>query len=108
LYFILLTFIYFILIYVDNIIVSRTNSTAISNLIQSLIKEFVIKDLRPLHFFWGIHVTQSTSGLHLSQSKHIADLLERSNMVGAKPSKTPIPTNTKIFQHDDDPLENAI
>lgn len=98
----------FIVIYVDNIIVTRTNSTAISNLKQSLIKEFAIKDLRPLHFFFlGIHVTRSASDLYLSQSKYIADLLERSNMVGAKPSKTPIPTNTKLSQHDGDPLKNA-
>jgi len=97
----------FLLIYVDDIIITGNNITAISTLIQNLKLEFAMKDLGPLHFFLGIHVTRSTSGLHLSQAKYIAELLEKTKMVGAKPAKSPLPSGTKLSQHDGDPLENV-
>jgi hypothetical protein len=86
----------FLLIYVDDIIVTGNNLSAINNLIHKLKLEFAMKDLGPLHFFLGIHVICSISGLHLSQLKYIAELLEKSHMVGAKPVKSPLPPRSKL------------
>jgi hypothetical protein len=86
----------FLLIYVDDIIVTGNNLSAINNLIHKLKLEFAMKDLGPLHFFLGIHVTRSISGLHLSQLKYIAELLEKSHMVGAKLVKSPLPPRSKL------------
>jgi hypothetical protein len=97
----------FLLIYVDGIIVTGNNLKAINNLINNLKLEFAMKDLGPLHFFLGIHVTRSASGLHLSQSKYIAELLKKSRMVGAKPAKSLLPPGSKLSQHDGDHLENV-
>jgi hypothetical protein len=41
----------FILIYVDDIIV--TSSSAISTLLHNLGNEYALKDLGDLHVFWG-------------------------------------------------------
>jgi hypothetical protein len=88
----------FLLIYIDDIIVTRNNSAAISNLILSLKKEFSMKDLGPLNYCLGISVTLTTEGLHLSQSKYIADLLDKSRMTRAKPSKTSLLAGAKLSQ----------
>jgi hypothetical protein len=53
------------------------------------------------------HVQHLPHGLHLSQSKYISNVLDRAKMSGAKPAKTPLPTGSKLSQHDGDPLENA-
>jgi hypothetical protein len=60
----------FLLVYVDDIIVT----TAINDLILSLQAEFKLKDLGALSYFLGVHVHHDHCHLHLSQSKYIVDL----------------------------------
>jgi hypothetical protein len=43
----------FLLIYVDDIIVTSSSDTAISALLHKLRNEFALKDLGALHFFWA-------------------------------------------------------
>jgi hypothetical protein len=47
----------FVLIYVDDIIITSSHSTAISQLIDDLHSSFALKDLGPLHFFLGVEAT---------------------------------------------------
>jgi len=46
----------FLLVYVDNIIVTSNYLPAITNLITWLQQSFSMKDLGPLHYFLGVHV----------------------------------------------------
>ncbi|KAH0769513.1 hypothetical protein KY290_013494 [Solanum tuberosum] len=46
----------FLLLYVDDIIVTRSNPSHLSELVLQLGKEFAMKDLSPLHFFLGVDV----------------------------------------------------
>jgi hypothetical protein len=80
----------FILIYVDDIIVTGNSIAAINHLIDCLKKSFAMKDLGPLHYFLGIRVQPWSGGLHLSQSKYVSDFLKRVHMAEAKPAKTPL------------------
>jgi hypothetical protein len=48
----------FVLIYVDGIIVTDTHLLSIIDLIGSLQHELKLKDLGPLSYFLGIHVTR--------------------------------------------------
>jgi len=57
----------FILIYVDDIIITGTHSTTIASVISKLQLQFPLKDLGPLHFFLGVQATFSKS-LSLSAS----------------------------------------
>jgi len=68
----------FVLIYVDDIIITSSHTGAISRL----------KDLGPLHFFLGVEATWSSDGLHLSQQRYILDVLKKTNMELAKPVAT--------------------
>ena len=66
----------FVLIYVDDIIITGSSMHAIKSIISHLGSRFVLKDLGPLHYFLGIEVSKVADGsLHLSQTKYINDLL---------------------------------
>jgi hypothetical protein len=86
----------FLLIYVDDIIVTGNSTAAITQLINSLRQSFAMKDLGPLHYLLGIHVQYQSGGLHLSQTKYISDLLDRVHMTIAKPANTPLPAKPQI------------
>jgi Reverse transcriptase (RNA-dependent DNA polymerase) len=82
----------FLLVYVDDIILTGNNVILIQNIIRLLDQSFTIKDLGELHFFLGIEVHRQDNGLLLTQSKYIHSILEKANMQGAKPNSTPMAT----------------
>jgi hypothetical protein len=47
---------YFLLIYVDDIIVASSTPSSTSGLLRSLKQDFALKDLGELHYFLGIEV----------------------------------------------------
>ena len=57
----------YILIYVDDILITCSNSSAITELISLLGVDFGIKDLGSLNFFLGIEVLPHGNGVLLSQ-----------------------------------------
>ncbi|KAF5442297.1 hypothetical protein F2P56_034969 [Juglans regia] len=96
----------YLLIYVDDILVTGSSSTLIADFISSLKQYFPIKDLGFLNYFLGIEVSRTQSSLCLSQSKYIDDLLIRTHMHDSKPVNTPM-SITKLTALDgptfDDP-----
>ena len=60
------TCILYVLVYVDDVIITGNSSTAISSLIQTLHGTFSFKDLGRLHYFLGIEAKFSPGKLHLS------------------------------------------
>lgn len=75
----------YVLVYVDDLIVTGSSSSRITSFIQALNKTFSLKDLGDLHYFLGIEITRSFDGLLMCQQKYIKDLLKRSKMADAKP-----------------------
>ena len=73
----------YLLLYVDDIIVTGNDSTQIHNLITALGQLF------ELNYFLGIQITRTSYGLTLTQSKYASDVLHRFNMKNSKPTKTP-------------------
>ena len=67
----------FLLLYVDDIVITSSNSSHVSELVQQLGKEFVMKDVGSFHFFLRIEVKYFNEGIHLSQSKYAAKLLDK-------------------------------
>lgn len=98
--------IYYLLVYVDDIIVTSNSSPHLTHLFAALNKEFAMKDLGPLNYFLGVEVHQIQSGLLLSQSKYILDLLKRANMEGAKPCSTPISSGKSLSRADGSSLQD--
>ncbi|KAM1079012.1 hypothetical protein ACFX2B_013622 [Malus domestica] len=94
----------FVLVYVDDILVTGPSSAACQTVIKKLSSLFPVKDLGPLHYFLGIEVKRSSSGIFLNQSKYILDLLHKSHMDGSKPCATPLSTDK--LDHDSPLLDN--
>lgn len=57
----------YVLVYVDDIVITGNSSDEITCFVQKLHSEFALKDMGELHYFLGIEVSRSSSGsLHLS------------------------------------------
>jgi hypothetical protein len=91
------------LVYVDDLIITGTHSCVIHSTIVQVQSEFPLKDLGALIFFLGIQVTCTNAGLHLCQTKYIKDLLLKTHMDGAKPTKSPCASGSKL---DGEPLHD--
>lgn len=72
----------------DNIIITGSANDSITQVIQAFTIEFDIKDLGPLHYFLGIQITKTATGLFLSQTKYVQDLLVKAEMIDAEPCDT--------------------
>jgi hypothetical protein len=57
----------YLLIYVDDIIITGSDPAAITELLQLLRVDFAVKDLGDLHYFLGVEVLKLKSSLLLSQ-----------------------------------------
>ncbi|CAM8931172.1 unnamed protein product [Rhodiola kirilowii] len=80
----------YLLIYVDDIIVTGNNSSLIDGFTQKLHSEFAIKDLGPLSYFLGLEASTTHDGLFLSQMKYARDILTRAQLLDSKPFHTPM------------------
>jgi len=85
--------IFYLLVYVDDILLTGSNSTMLHRLIQLLSSEFKLRDLGVVHYFLRIEVQPTAMGLMLRQHKYILDILTRAGMTSCKPVDTPISTS---------------
>ncbi|KAF5460295.1 hypothetical protein F2P56_020175 [Juglans regia] len=86
----------FLLVYVDDILITSSSSTAIAHLITNLSSVFAVKDLGRINYFLGIKAIYVDDGLILSQSQYIYNLLQRTNMINAKPISSPMSSTQKL------------
>ncbi|GJU65071.1 ribonuclease H-like domain-containing protein [Tanacetum coccineum] len=86
----------YLLIYVDDIILTASSLVLLQQIVDSLHKEFDMTDLGALNYFLGISAVRHPTGLFLSQKKYARQLLERAHMVNCNPSRTPIDTDSKL------------
>mgnify|MGYP001791907865 FL=1 len=93
----------FLLVYVDDIVVTGPSPNKLSTFITSLATRFSIKDLGSLSYFLGIEVTPNKKGFLLSQSKYIHDLLDKFKMLDSKPSSTPMLVDPPLLQNTGTP-----
>ena len=78
----------YLVVYVDDIIITGSDQDGIQKLKQHLFTQFQIKDLGKLKYFLGIEIAQSSSGVILSQRKYALDILEETDMLDCKPVDT--------------------
>ncbi|XP_042753565.1 uncharacterized mitochondrial protein AtMg00810 isoform X1 [Lactuca sativa] len=92
----------YLLVYVDDLILTGNDETAIANFISRLNHEFSIKDLG---YFLGLEVTYLDNGLFLTQSKYASDILTRADLYDSKPASTPLPPHAS-FKTDGTPFKD--
>jgi histone deacetylase 1/2 len=93
----------FVLIYVDDIIVTSSSNKAIPALLHDLNDDFALKDLGDLHFFLGIKVKKTQNGL-LLEEKYAVDLLAKVGMTKCTISPTPLSSTEKLSLTEGSPL----
>jgi hypothetical protein len=86
----------YLLVYVDDIIVTSSSPTVVTALLNDLRLYFVLKDLGDLHFFLGIQATRSPEGLALSPEEYTKEILQRASMHKCKPIKTSLAVSEKL------------
>ena len=97
----------YLLLYVDDIILTASSTRLLHRIIELLHSEFAMTDLGDLHHFLGISVTRSSDGLFLSQHQYAADLLQRAGMAECHSTATPIGTHAKLSATDGTPVADA-
>ncbi|GJU41914.1 ribonuclease H-like domain-containing protein [Tanacetum coccineum] len=90
----------YLLIYVDDIILTASSPVLLQHIVDSLHKEFDMTDLGALNYFLGISAVHHPTWLFLSQKKYAGQLLERAHMVNCNPSRTPVNTDSKLGPDD--------
>lgn len=90
----------YFLVYVDDLLVTGNDNSTLKSFILSLSNRFSVKDLGSLHYFLGLEVVRTPSFIFLNQHKYIYDLLERTNMLGAKEASTPMSNSAALSLHN--------
>ena len=79
-----------LVVYVDDIVITGSNSKGISSLKSFLQSQFHTKELGMLRYFLGIEVMRSKNEIFLSQRKYVFDLLSETGKLGVKPCSSPM------------------
>jgi hypothetical protein len=87
----------YLLLYVDDIIITGNNPSLLENFTCKLNSEFATKDLGSLSYFLGLKATPTTDGLFISQLKYACDILTRAQLLDSKPVHTPMVVSQHLF-----------
>lgn len=98
----------YMLVYVDDIILTGNNPHAIDSIIHSLSKTFALQDMGTLSYFLGIEVAPCGSDLLLSQKKYILETIHKAGLSQARPVPTPMATSATLALGDSPPFENPV
>jgi hypothetical protein len=97
----------YLLLYVDDIILTASSTELPRHTISAFQREFAMKDLGPLHHFLGITVERCPDGLFLHQRIYTLDILKRAVMADCKPCTTPVDLQAKLAGDSGSPVEDA-
>ena len=98
-----------LLVFVDDIIITVNDSTAITELATHIATEFDIKHLGLFRYFVGIEVAYSFADMLLCQRKYTIELLQTFGKEDSFPLPTPIEANHRLsFAATDDPVDSRI
>lgn len=77
-----------VLVYVDDLLISGNDHTAILAFKTYLHTCFHMKDLGTLKYFLGVEVARSPTGIFLCQRKYALDIITETGLLGSKPALT--------------------
>ncbi len=96
-----------IVIYVDDLIITRDSDVDIFDLKKLLKQNFKMKDLGELRYFLGIEVIQSPKGIWLLQKQYALNKLSEYGMTSYKPISIPLEQNVKLSADEGDLVEDT-
>ncbi|XP_049358902.1 uncharacterized protein LOC125823596 [Solanum verrucosum] len=97
-----------ILVYVNDLMITRNSQQLIDDGQKTLHSKFKVKDLGQLRYFLGIEVLRSEKEILLNQRKYILELLSTVRITGAKPASTPMEMNVKLTTLEYDSVVGSV
>jgi hypothetical protein len=95
----------YLLLYVDDIVLTASSDALLRRLIDRLHSEFAMTDLGEIHHFLGISVTCSSDGIFLSQRQYAVDL-QKAGMAECHSTSTPVDSRAKLSATEGAPVAN--
>ncbi|KAL0448171.1 UNVERIFIED_CONTAM: Retrovirus-related Pol polyprotein from transposon RE2 [Sesamum latifolium] len=86
----------FLLVYVDDILITGPSQSAIQAVKDYLHALFTIKDLGDARYFLGLEIARNPSGTYLAQTKYILDIVKDTKLQHSKSVSTPFPQGLKL------------
>ena len=83
-------------IYVDDIIFGSTNEKLCKEFESCMKNEFEMSMMGELNYFLGLQIKQRKDEIFINQTKYTKELIKKFELEGAKISKTPMATTTKL------------
>ncbi|XP_019179192.1 PREDICTED: uncharacterized protein LOC109174409 [Ipomoea nil] len=83
-------------LYVDDLVYTGNDSVMFEMFKKSMMLKFAMSDLRMMHYFLGIEVKQTATGIFICQKKYVKETLERFGMKGCNSASTPMETGLKL------------
>lgn len=90
-----------LLVYVDDIFLTKSNSSVITKLLAALHNQFSMRHLRELKHFLGMEFIKDHTCIKLSQEQYIVKLLHKVRMTSCKACPTSI-VSKHIFENQMD------
>ena len=94
----------YLLLYVDDIILTGSSKQLLHNITMKLKSEFPMTDMGTLGYFLGIKVDHNKAGIFLSQKQYALDIIQRAGMKDCKPLSTPADVNSKLAAEAEDKI----
>jgi len=96
----------YLIVYVDDIVLTGSDHHGISQVKQHLCQHFQTKNLSKLRYFLGIEVAQCNTGIVISQRKYALDILEEIGLINLKFVDTLVYPNVKLLPNQGEPLSD--
>lgn len=94
------------LVYIDDILLTGTDSGFISHVKNVLHSSFTIKDRGLAKYYLGLEIHRSADGLYVHQHKFVYDMLVDAGLEDCKPLSLPVDSNVKLSPHDVELLDD--
>ena len=95
-----------ILLYVDDLLITRSSKKEIASLKDAMNHAFSMTDLGLLSQFLGLEITQYQHGIKVHQYNYALYFLKNFNMKYFNPSKTPFLSGVKLEEAGSSPMVN--
>ncbi|XP_023769039.1 uncharacterized mitochondrial protein AtMg00810-like [Lactuca sativa] len=96
-------------VYVDDLIITGSNTNDVVEFKEQMKKEFEMSDLGLLSYYLGIEVSQKKWGISLRQTTYAKKILEQFGLLDCNPTTSPMEPKLKVKKDEDgekvDPTE---
>ncbi|KAL0291233.1 UNVERIFIED_CONTAM: hypothetical protein Sangu_2541600 [Sesamum angustifolium] len=80
-----------LLVYVDDILVTRPSMDEIQSVKDYMHALFTIKDINDARYFLRLEIARNSTGIFVAQTKYVVDIIRDTGLANAKSVSTPSP-----------------